>query len=57
VAADTGTQVCADPDTRGGLMTVLLTNRVYPHADATSSSKVHAARQAFNNAVLAAVSA
>ena len=51
----TGTQICADPLTRGGLITILLTNRVYPRADETSLHKIHAARQAFNNAVLAAV--
>ena len=46
----TGTQLCADPGR--GLATVLLTNRVYPRADARSSHGVHAARQAFSNAVL-----
>lgn len=51
----TGTLLCGDPQTRGGLITVLLTNRVYPHADAQSSQAIHEARQAFNNAVLDAV--
>ena len=49
----TGTQVCNDP-TRG-LITVLLTNRVYPNASAESMAKIHTARQRFNNAVLAVV--
>ena len=49
----TGTLLCADP-TRG-LAAVLLTNRVYPRADERSSKAVHVARQAFSNAVLAAV--
>ena len=36
---------------------VLLTARVYPCATAGSETRVHALRQAFNNAVLAAVTA
>ena len=51
----TGTQICADPVTGGGLITILLTNRVYPKADEGSLHRIHAARQAFNNAVLSAV--
>ena len=42
-------QVCVDPVRQ--LITVLLTNRVYPRADATSMAKIHYARQRFNNAV------
>ena len=49
----TGTQICADP--QRGLITVLLTNRVFPNADTSSLHKIHAARQAFNNAVKDAV--
>ena len=49
----TGTQICADPGRE--LITVLLTNRVYPDADEMSLHKIHAARQAFNNAVKDAV--
>jgi hypothetical protein len=48
----TGTQICGDPVL--GVVTVLLTNRVFP-TDATGSSAVQAARRAFNNAVLGAV--
>ena len=53
----TGTQLCADPLALGGsgAMTILLTNRVYPAADEGSLHRIHAARQAFNNAVLAAL--
>lgn len=51
----TGTEVCCDRD--NGFATVLLTNRVYPVADDESELKIHAARQAFNNAVLAVMSA
>ena len=51
----TGTQICADPATRSGLVTVLLTNRVFPAADAESERRIHTARQGFNNAVLAAL--
>jgi len=50
----TGTQICADPD-HGGLVTVLLTNRVYPRADDESEQRIHDARVGFNNAVLAAL--
>jgi len=47
----TGTMVCADPVfPTGPLVTVLLTNRVYP-TDATGSTKIHAVRQAFGDAV------
>ena len=46
----TGTQLCADPEHK--LMTILLTNRVYPRADSESLEKIHHARQLFNNAVL-----
>jgi hypothetical protein len=42
-----------DPDRK--LITVLLTNRVYPRADAESMAKIHWARQRFNNAVKAVV--
>ena len=52
----TGTLVCADPVTRGGLLTVLLTNRVYPKADDASEHRIHDARIRFNEAVLAALS-
>lgn len=48
----TGTQVCNDPTRQ--LMTVLLTNRVYPN----KTGEMHAieiARQNFNNAVLKVV--
>ena len=54
----TGTIVCADPDRklkasrRPGLITILLTNRVYPKADARSEHAISQARTAFNNAVL-----
>lgn len=48
----TGTQICADPSTKSGLITILLTNRVYPDADVESLKKIHATRQAFNNEVL-----
>ena len=53
----TGTQLCADPAALGGrgVMTVLLTNRVYPNADEGSLHRIHVARQAFNNAVHAAL--
>ena len=51
----TGTMICADPVTRGGLLTVLLTNRVYPKADEASEERIHQARVRFSNAVLAAV--
>lgn len=45
----TGTQVCNDVER--GLTTVLLTNRVYPHADEASLHTIHTARQEFNNIV------
>jgi CubicO group peptidase (beta-lactamase class C family) len=53
----TGTQLCADPLALGGrgALTILLTNRVYPAADEGSLHRIHAARQAFNNAVLSAL--
>ena len=51
----TGTIICADRNTSGGLLTILLTNRVYPRADARSEQAIHVARQQFNNAVLAAL--
>ena len=52
----TGTMICADPDARdGGLLTVLLTNRVYPKADEASEERIHAARVRYNNAVLVAL--
>eukprot|EP01050_Picozoa_sp_SAG11_P007267 SAG11_NODE_599_length_8269_cov_3.455080_2_plen_88_part_00 len=51
----TGTQVCTDPDRQ--LITVLLTNRVYPHADLRSIHAIHYARQRFNNLVRKAVDA
>ena len=41
--------MCNDPVRR--ITTVLLTNRVYPKADAESSTKVHKYRQKYNNAV------
>lgn len=46
----TGTQICADPERE--LITILLTNRVYPRADESSLEKIHQARQLFNNVVL-----
>lgn len=49
----TGTQLCADPV--NDVMTVLLTNRVYPRADNESKAKIHHYRQEFNNAVFDAV--
>ncbi|EGD82667.1 hypothetical protein PTSG_03327 [Salpingoeca rosetta] len=51
----TGTEVCNDPER--GIITVLLTNRVYPKADDESEAKIHAYRQKFNNAVRAVVDA
>ena len=49
----TGTQICVDPNgPRGGVVTVLLTNRVYPACSDESERKIHALRQHFNNAVL-----
>ena len=57
----TGTIICADPAAksprarRPGLLSILLTNRVYPRADAQSEQAIHQARVAFNNAVLKAV--
>ena len=44
----TGTLVCADPVS--GIVTVLLTNRVYP--DDSNLQGIHTIRQLFNNAVL-----
>ena len=49
----TGTQACNDIDRQ--LITVLLTNRVYPKADDASEHRIHLARQRFNNAVRALV--
>lgn len=46
----TGTMLCADP--RNEVVLVLLTNRVYPRADAESTEKIHKVRQDFSNAVL-----
>ena len=48
----TGTLICIDPST--SLSLVLLTNRVYPNKTAEMDG-VHATRQAFVNAVLAAL--
>lgn len=45
--------MCVDPERR--LITVLLTNRVYPKAGAETMAKIHYARQRFNNAVKAVV--
>ncbi len=45
----TGTMFCADPDRR--LITVLMTNRVYP-SDAPGYLPVQTARREFNDAVL-----
>jgi hypothetical protein len=50
-AGFTGTEVCADPERE--LITITLTNRVYPVASAESEDRIHAFRQAFNNAVAA----
>jgi len=50
----TGTMICAD--TQNEFYTILLTNRVYP-TDAPGSGPVHAVRQAFGDAVLAALAA
>jgi CubicO group peptidase (beta-lactamase class C family) len=57
----TGTIICADPvapsprAARPGLLSILLTNRVYPRADAQSEHAIHNARIAFNEAVLKAL--
>ena len=48
----TGTQVCLDPE--AGVSTVLLTARVYTDMEA-NGLQVHALRQSFNTAVLAAI--
>jgi CubicO group peptidase (beta-lactamase class C family) len=48
----TGTMLCADA--AGGLLAVLLTNRVYPRADARSATAIHRVRQRFSDAVLRA---
>eukprot|EP00050_Salpingoeca_kvevrii_P022619 m.129202 g.129202 ORF g.129202 m.129202 type:complete len:387 (-) comp9765_c0_seq6:1445-2605(-) len=45
----TGTEICNDPERK--IITILLTNRVYPRADEESLEKIHTARQRFNNAV------
>ena len=45
----TGTQICADPERE--LVTVLLTNRVYPRASNESIAAIHTARARFNRAV------
>ena len=45
----TGTQVCNDVER--GLVTILLTNRVYPRADEASLGTIHVARQQFNTLV------
>ena len=49
----TGTQICNDPERQ--IVTVLLTNRVYPSADDASEVRIHRLRQRFNDAVAAAV--
>lgn len=46
----TGTQICCDPVNK--MVTVLLTNRVYPIADEASIGRIHVTRQAFNNEAL-----
>jgi len=46
----TGTQICADP--KSGILTVLLTNRVYPSGDNT---KIQQLRQLWNDAVVDAL--
>ena len=51
----TGTLICADRGTRNGLLTILLTNRVYPRADERSEERIAEARRKFSNAVLAAL--
>jgi CubicO group peptidase (beta-lactamase class C family) len=48
----TGTLVCNDPERQ--LITVLLTNRVWPNKTANMGT-IQLARQAFNNAVKAVV--
>ena len=48
----TGTQICGDPENQ--IVTVMLTNRVYPVA---SNNQMLKYRQGFNNAVLAALGA
>jgi hypothetical protein len=53
VHAPTQSQVCVDPERQ--LITVLLTNRVYPNASEASMAAIHWARQRFNNAVRAVV--
>ena len=47
------TPPCADP--QAGLISVLLTNRVYPRADERSERAISHARRAFNAAVLKAL--
>jgi len=48
----TGTEICGDPVRR--IVTILLTNRVYPDKTSTANG-IHRARQNFNNAVRAVV--
>lgn len=48
-----GTQICVDVDR--GLIAILLTNRVYPVANAASSAAIRRVRMAFSNAVLLVV--
>jgi CubicO group peptidase (beta-lactamase class C family) len=51
----TGTQVCNDKDRQ--MYAILLTNRVYPYADAASEAAITEARILFSNAVVAAYDA
>jgi hypothetical protein len=52
-AGYTGTEVCVDPQRQ--LITILLTNRVYPKASDESEERIHHARQLFNNLVASLV--
>ena len=53
--------ICADPEACSprtvtpGLLTILLTNRVYVREDARSEHAIQVARTAFNDAVLKAL--
>jgi CubicO group peptidase (beta-lactamase class C family) len=51
----TGTQVCNDKDRQ--MYAILLTNRVYPYADAQSEAAITEARFLFSNAVIEAYDA
>ena len=53
IAGYTGTEVCVDPERE--VLTILLTNRVYPKASDESEERIHHARQLFNNLVASLV--